>query len=222
MSAARPVAGAKGAAPPRFFAGAAAFRAWLAKHHATSAGLVVGFHRVGSGRGGLTYAEALDEALCVGWIDGLRRGLDATRYSIRFSPRKPGSVWSQVNLRHVARLERAGRMTAAGRAVFAKRDPAKVYVYSYEARRVAMPAAFAARLAADAKAHADWQARPPFYRRAATRWIVDAKQEATRERRFATLLDCSRRGRKVPPLDYPKTSPAAGRKAARPNPPRKG
>ena len=147
-------------ATPRFFATAAAFRAWLAKHHASSAGLVVGFHRVASGRGGLSYAEALDEALCVGWIDGLRRGIDAERWSIRFSPRKPGSLWSQVNLRHVARLERAGRMTAAGRAVFAKRDPAKVYQYSYEVRRHDLPPEFARRLSADAKARADWALGP--------------------------------------------------------------
>ncbi len=183
---------------------------------------MVGFHRVGSGRGGLTYAQALDEALCVGWIDGLRRGLDATRWTIRFSPRKPGSIWSQVNLGHVARLEHEGRMTAAGRAACARRDPAKVFRYSYEVRRAALPAAFAARLAADAKADAHWRAMPPSYRRAATHWIAAARQEATRARRFATLLDCSRRGRRVPPLDYPKTRPAAKPGRAGAQPPRKG
>ncbi len=113
-------------------------------------------------------------------------------------------------------------MAAAGRAVFARRDPAKVYRYSFEVRRTALPAAFAARLAAVAKADAHWRAMPPSYRRAATHWIVSAKQEATRERRFATLLDCARRGRKVPPLDYPKSVPAAKARRAGAKPPRKG
>ncbi len=195
--------------PPvaRFFSGAAAFRRWLRAHHAKSDGLVVGFHRVASGRGGLTYAEALDEALCVGWIDGLRRSLDETSWSIRFSPRKPDSVWSQVNLRHVERLEREGRMTPAGRAIFAKRDPKKVYQYSHELRLHALSPAYEKRLRADRAAHADFAKRPPFYRRAVHKWIMTAKQEATRERRFAMLLDCSRRGAKVPPFDYPKPSP---------------
>lgn len=194
-------------AAPRFFTGGAAFRRWLSSHHAKSDGLVVGFHRVASGRGGLTYAEALDEALCFGWIDGLRRGLDDTSWSIRFSPRKPGSIWSQVNLRHVARLEREGRMTAAGRIVFEKRDPKKVYRYSHELRLASLSPEYTKRLAADRAAHADFSKRPPYYRQAVYKWIMTAKQEATRERRFATLLDCSRRGAKVPPFDFPKPFP---------------
>ncbi|MFN8587069.1 MAG: YdeI/OmpD-associated family protein [Candidatus Eisenbacteria bacterium] len=202
---------------PRFFANAAAFRRWLRAHHAKSDGLVVGFHRVASGLGGLTYAEALDEALCVGWIDGLRRSLDETDWTIRFSPRKPGSIWSQVNLRHVERLEREGRMTAAGRAVFEKRDPKKVYQYSHELRLHAFSPGYEKRLRADRAAHADFMQRPPYYRRTVYKWIMTAKQEATRERRFAMLLDCSRRGVKVPPFDFPKHSPRprAPKRAAR-------
>lgn len=195
------------AAAAKFFPAGAAFRRWLASHHAESDGLVVGFHRVASGRGGMTYAEALDEALCFGWIDGLRRGVDEASWSIRFSPRKPGSIWSQVNLRHVARLEREGRMTAAGRAVFEKRDPKKVYQYSHELRLASLSPEYTKRLAADRAAHADFSKRPPYYRQAVHKWIMTAKQEATRERRFATLLECSRRGAKVPPLDFPKPSP---------------
>ena len=159
------------------------------------------------------------------FVEGLRRtGRDLTRerfvsalegmtnvdlggYLIRFSPRKPGSVWSQVNLRHVARLEKEGRMTAAGRAVFEKRDPKKVYEYSYELRLASLSPEYTKRLSADRAAHADFSKRPPYYRQAVYKWIMTAKQEATRERRFATLLDCSRRGVKVPPLDYPKPSP---------------
>ncbi len=203
---------------PRFFANGAAFRRWLAARHATSDGLVVGFHRVASGRGGLSYAEALDEALCFGWIDGLRRSIDATTWTIRFSPRRPDSIWSQVNLRHVERLEREGRMRAAGRKALARRDPEKVFRYSYELRLARLAPAYERRLAADRAASADFAKRPPYYRRAVHRWIRTAKQEATRERRFATLLECSRRGAKVPPLDFPKPSrrpKAAPRRAAR-------
>ncbi len=201
---------------PRFFAGAAPFRAWLAKHHATRDGLLVGFHRVASGKGGLSYAEALDEALCVGWIDGQRRGLDESTWSIRFSRRRRGSIWSQVNIRHVARLEKEGRMRAAGRAAFEARDPAKTMRYSHEVRSHVLAAPFAARLAADARARAHFDSMPPSYRRAAVMWIMTAKQEATRERRFAALLDCSRRGMRVPPLDFPRSDPrSAAAKSAR-------
>jgi uncharacterized protein YdeI (YjbR/CyaY-like superfamily) len=205
--AARRPATAPAAGRPRFFATAAAFRAWLGRHHGTESVLLVGFHRVATGKGTLTYPQALDQALCFGWIDGLRRGLDADSYSIRFTPRRPGSIWSQVNLRHVERLEREGRMAAAGRAVFAARDPKRTLLYSFEVRRNLLDGRFAKRLAADAKASAHFEAMPPSYQRPALHWIMSAKQEATRERRFATLLECSRRGVKVPPLDYPR--PAA-------------
>jgi uncharacterized protein YdeI (YjbR/CyaY-like superfamily) len=205
---------------PRFFATAAAFRAWLARNHEVAKQLVVGFHRVGSGRKSITYPQALDEALCFGWIDGLRRGLDASSYSIRFTPRRRDSIWSQVNLRHVARLEREGRMTAAGRAVFAARDPRKTLRYSFEVRRHALAPELVKRLAADAKANAHFASMPPYYRRVVTHWIMSAKREETRERRFATLLDCSRRGVRIPPL-APPTPPPSPAPARRRNPPRK-
>lgn len=212
---------AKPPAAPRFFAGAAAFRAWLERHHADVAVLVVGFHHRASGRGGLTYPEALDEALCFGWIDGVRHGLGGQRYAIRFTPRRPGSVWSHVNVGHVARLEREGRMTGAGRAAFAARDPRRTVAYSAEQRRFALTPEFERRLAAAPRARTHFEGMPQGYRRAVTHWIMSAKLEATRERRFATLLDCSRRGRKVPPLDFPAREPAAGRRAARATPSRK-
>lgn len=199
----------------RFFASAAAFRAWLERNHATAHDLVVGFDRVEAGRGTLTYPQALDEALCFGWIDGLRRGIDDARYSIRFTPRRPGGYWSAVNLGHVARLTKAGRMTAAGRAAFAARDPEKTLDYSVEIRRHDLAPAFARRIAADPKARSHFGAMTPSYRRAATHWIMSAKLEATRQRRFATLLDCSRRGVKVPPLDFPKAAVAARKPARR-------
>jgi uncharacterized protein YdeI (YjbR/CyaY-like superfamily) len=211
--------GAKRAAvaPPRFFATAASFRAWLAKHHSIATHLLVGFHRVSSGQGGLTYPQALDEALCYGWIDGIRRRIDDGAYSIRFSPRKPDSIWSQINLNHVARLEREGRMTAAGRGVHAARDPKKTFVYSFEVRRFELSADFAKRLAADSKAQEHYVSTPPGYQRLVTHWIMTAKQDATRERRFEKLLEYSRQGRRIPPLDAtkpPATPPGPARPRA--------
>ena len=205
------------ATAPRFFATAAAFRAWLGAHHARTKELRVGFHKVGSGKRSVTYPQALDEALCFGWIDGVRHSLDATSYSIRFTPRRPGSIWSRVNLRHVERLEQEGRMTAAGRAVFAARDPAKTELYSFESLPRELPPAYAKRLAADAKAGGHFGSMPSGYRRTVVHWILSAKREETRERRFAILLECSRAGRRVPPFD-PTPPPAAAR---RPKPPRK-
>lgn len=211
--------------PPRFFATAAVFRAWLAKHHSTETFLLVGFHKVGSGSGGLTYPQALDEALCYGWIDGIRRRIDEGAYSIRFSPRKPDSIWSQINLNHVARLEREGRMTAAGRGIHAARDPKKTFIYSFEVRRYELSAEFADRLAADPKAQAHFLSAPPGYQRHATYWIMTAKQDATRERRFGMLLEHSRQGLRVPTLVSPykpaappagKTRPRAAAKRAKP------
>lgn len=202
--------------PPRFFATAAAFRAWLARRHARAAELLVGFHRVGSGTRSMTYPQALDEALCFGWIDGVRRSLDATRYTIRFTPRRSGSHWSLVNVRHVARLEAEGRMAAPGRAAFAARDPERTGRYAFESSPRDLPPAYARRLAADAKAHAHFTAMPPYYRRVVTHWVTSAKREETRERRFATLLEHSRRGRRVPPLDLPKKpASASARRPAR-------
>jgi uncharacterized protein YdeI (YjbR/CyaY-like superfamily) len=202
---------------PRFFATAAAFRAWLVRNHARAAELLVGFHRVGSGTRSMTYPQALEEALCFGWIDGVRRSLDAARYTIRFTPRRPGSHWSLVNVRHAARLEAEGRMAAPGRAAFAARDPERTGRASYESPPRVLPPAYARRLAADAEAHAHFSAMPPWYRRVVTHWVTSAKREETRERRFATLLEHSRRGRRVPPLDP--TNPRAA--SRRPKPARK-
>jgi len=165
----------------------------------------------------MTYPQALDEALCFGWIDGVRRSLDATGYTIRFTPRRPGGIWSRVNIRNVARLEGEGKMAPPGRAAFAARDPAKTDRYSFESSPRELPPAYAKRLAADAKAHAHYTSMPPYYRRTVTHWVTSARREETRERRFATLLEHSRRGRRIPPLD-PARPPAAKR---RPKPPRK-
>jgi uncharacterized protein YdeI (YjbR/CyaY-like superfamily) len=182
---------------PTHFANAAAFRCWLERHHASSAELLVGFYNKASGRGGLTYAEALDEALCFGWIDGVRRRLDADRYTIRFTPRRPRSIWSRVNLRHVARLRQLGKMHAAGLTAFAARTAQKTGVYSFENRPEKFPERLARQFRSEKAAWAFWQKQPPGYRRTAIWWVISAKQEATRQRRLGQLIADSAAGRRL-------------------------
>lgn len=191
---------------PRFFADAARFRAWLAKHHARKGELVVGFHKVATGRPSMTWAQSVDAALAFGWIDGVRRSLGPDAYSIRFTPRRAGSVWSLVNVRRVAALRQAGLMAPAGERAFAARRAERTGVYSFErvdgARKAAaLPAAMEATLRRSAAASKDWSARPPWYRRAAASWVVSAKKDETRARRLAILVEASAAGRAIPPLD---------------------
>jgi uncharacterized protein YdeI (YjbR/CyaY-like superfamily) len=181
----------------RHFPGPAAFRRWLEAHHARSTELWVGFHNKASGLGGLSYAEALDEALCFGWIDGVRRKVDQDSYTNRFTPRKRGSIWSNVNVRHAERLVAEGRLRPAGLAAFEARLASRTGVYSFERRPERLPPGLERRLRASAAAWAFWSVQPPGYRRVATWWVVSAKQEETRERRLARLLADSAAGRRL-------------------------
>ncbi len=176
------------AAKPRFFKTPTEFRAWLAKHHAMAAELLVGFHKKGSGKPSITWPESVDEALCVGWIDGIRRRIDDDSYSIRFTPRRPGSIWSAVNTRRVAVLTREGRMLEAGLAAFKARDAKKTAIYSYERETATFPLAFEKAFRANATAWGHFNAAAPSYRRLAAYWVTTAKQEETRQRRLATLI----------------------------------
>ena len=186
---------------PTYFATPAAFRAWLAKHHATRAELLVGFHKKASGKPSLTWPQSVDEALCFGWIDGVRRSLGADAYAIRFTPRKPTSSWSAINVAKVAVLREAGRMRPAGEAAFAKRTAEKTGVYSFERDAAAtLTPAQAARLAGDATAHAWFTQQAPWYQRTAIHWVISAKREATRERRLAEVIRDSAAGRRIKPL----------------------
>lgn len=182
---------------PLAFPRAEAFRRWLEQHHAAASDVLVAFHRKHSGRGGLTYAEALDEALCFGWIDGVRKGLDENRYTIRFSPRKPRSIWSRVNIAHVERLTQAGRMHPAGLAAFAARTKARSGVYSFENRPAELPPALAKIFRQEPRAWAFFQQQPPGYRKTVTWWVVSAKQDATQQRRLARLIGESAAGRRL-------------------------
>jgi uncharacterized protein YdeI (YjbR/CyaY-like superfamily) len=182
---------------PTFFESASAFRAWLATHHDTTPALLVGFYKKQSGRPGITYAEALDQALCFGWIDGIRRRVDDRCYTIRFTPRQPRSVWSTVNTAHVARLMKRGLMAPAGLKAFRQRDPARSKLYSYEARSRPLGGAYARTFRANANAWRFFQAQPPGYRRIATWFVMSAKKEETRVRRLSVLIADSERARRI-------------------------
>jgi uncharacterized protein YdeI (YjbR/CyaY-like superfamily) len=178
-----------------FFKAPADLRAWLQLHHSDFQELWVGFHKKHSGKPSITYPEALDEALCFGWIDGVRKNVNETSYKIRFTPRKAKSNWSHVNIKRAGELKKLGRMMAAGLKVFAGRE--KSHTYSYETRPRELPAAYMRRLKADRKAWDFFCQQPPWYQRTATWWVISAKKEETRERRLQTLIgDCSH-GRRI-------------------------
>jgi uncharacterized protein YdeI (YjbR/CyaY-like superfamily) len=197
---------------PIFFSSAAEFRRWLETNHATATELVLGINNRDSGRGGITYAEALDEALCVGWIDGLVRRLDDERHTRRFTPRKPGSIWSRVNVGHVERLKAAGRMTAAGLAAYAAREEQRTGAYSFEQRPREFPPVLEKLFRANQKAWTFWRMQPPGYRRTFIWWVVSAKRPETRRARLAALIGASAARRRIDRLRPPKTEslPADG------------
>jgi uncharacterized protein YdeI (YjbR/CyaY-like superfamily) len=182
---------------PAFFKSAADFRDWLAQHHADARELLMGFYRKESGRGGITYPEALDEALSFGWIDGVRKRIDAESYTIRFTPRKPGSIWSAVNIQRVGELTARGLMKPPGLRVYAERDERKSRQYSYEREQAQLDPALDAALRANRKASSFFDAQPPGYRRTATFWVMSAKQEETRARRLAHLIERSASGTRI-------------------------
>ncbi len=183
---------------PKFFRSPAEFRRWLAAHHASAAELWVGFRKKATGAPSITWPESVDEALCVGWIDGLRKRIDDAGYTIRFSPRKPGSIWSAVNVRRARALIEQGRMRAAGLKAYEARRANRVGVYSFEQRSVALPPPYEAKLQRNAAAWRFFHAQTASYRRAAMWWVVSAKQEATRLRRLEQLIDHSAHGRCAP------------------------
>jgi uncharacterized protein YdeI (YjbR/CyaY-like superfamily) len=191
---------------PFFFDSAGAFREWLEANHENAVAVLVGFHKRHTSRPSLTWSEAVDQALCFGWIDGIRRSLGGDAYTIRFTRRKPGSNWSAVNIRKVEELTTAGLMRPAGLKAFEGRLDSRSRVYSYEDRNQASLApAQEDRFRANARAWAFFQAQPPGYRRTAMYWVSNAKQEATRDRRLIQLISDSEAGRRVGPLARPGT-----------------
>lgn len=200
---------------PRPFPTPAALRAWFAKNHAKETELWILFYKVSSPKRSVRYPEALDEALCVGWIDGIVKRVDDESHVQRWTPRKKRSYWSTVNIKKAEALIAAGRMKPAGLAAFEARDKSAAARYSFENDTRELPAGALAELKMDNAALAFWEEQPPSYRKAATWWIVSAKREETKARRIATLLKHTRAGERLPHLVSPGTSNKPARKKAR-------
>jgi uncharacterized protein YdeI (YjbR/CyaY-like superfamily) len=182
---------------PRYFKSAADFRAWLAANGAGARELWVGFYKKASGRGGLTYKEAVDEALCHGWIDGIKKRVDEDSYTHRFTPRTATSIWSVVNLKRMKELLASGRVAAAGRDVYERRDPARTHRYSYEKAPAAFEGALERRFKANKAAWTYFQAQPPGYRKLVTQWVTGAIKEETRLRRLDAVIKDSAEGKRI-------------------------
>jgi uncharacterized protein YdeI (YjbR/CyaY-like superfamily) len=188
----------------RFFPTPAALRDWFDANHATADELWLGYYKKGSGLPSVIWTEAVDEALCVGWIDGVLQRIDERSHAQRFTPRRKGSNWSAINVAKVAALTDAGRMRPAGIRAYEARTAERTGVYSYEREVQELTDDELARFRADPQAWTDWQARPASYRKATLHWVASAKQTATRERRLATLIEDSRAGRLVRPFISPR------------------
>ena len=182
---------------PIYFASPQEWRAWLETHHADAHEVLVGFYKKHTGRQGMTWAQAVDEALCFGWIDTVVRRVDDDRHYQRFTPRKPKSTWSAVNIANVERLTAEGRMAPAGLRAYAARTEEKSRIYAFEQDDVELPPEALARLRENEAAWAFWQSRPAGYRRIAAWWVVSAKRADTRQRRLATLIDDCATGRLI-------------------------
>jgi uncharacterized protein YdeI (YjbR/CyaY-like superfamily) len=180
-----------------FFKTPAALRRWFAKHHASENALWVGFYKKESGEPSITWPESVDEALSVGWIDGIRKRIDDQRYKIRFTPRRRASVWSAINIARVEELKKAGRMRPAGLEAFAARRDNRSGIYSYEQRTADLPDPYAVALRANERAHAFFVAQPPSYRKLACWFVVSAKKEETRAARLAKLVQACVDGRRL-------------------------
>ena len=207
----------KTSARPTFFATPTAFRSWLETHHASAGEVVVGYYKRHTGKPSLTWPESVDEALCFGWIDGIRRSLGPDSYTIRFTPRKPSSLWSRVNVDNVERLKKEGRMRPAGLRAYAARTPERTGLYSFERHE-------AARLTdderktfdANKKAAAFFDAQPPSYRGMFLHWVTSAKRPETRARRLADLIKNCAAGRRIDAFrtkksEAPRPLPRGGR-----------
>jgi len=187
---------------PIYFESAAACRRWLEAHHADTPEALFGFYRRDTGRSGITYAEALDQALCFGWIDGVRRKHDEVSYTIRFTPRRPKSKWSRVNIARAEILIASGAMAPPGRAAFEQRLEHHPIAYSYESAPSELPRAWRDEFAGRKRARAYFVAQPPSYRRQAVHWVMTAKHEETRRRRFQQLVASSAKGEWIPPMRF--------------------
>jgi uncharacterized protein YdeI (YjbR/CyaY-like superfamily) len=181
----------------KFFKTPAAFHKWLAANHAKSEELWVGLYKKGSGKLSITWPESVDEALCFGWIDGIRKSIDEDSYKIRFSPRKPASIWSAVNIRNVERLIVEKRMQPPGLKAFAARKENRSGIYAYEQRSSELVEPYLGKLKRNKAAWEFFQAQPPSYRKVMNWWVVSAKREETRLKRLDQLINESAQQRRM-------------------------
>jgi uncharacterized protein YdeI (YjbR/CyaY-like superfamily) len=182
---------------PRYFTSQADFRRWLETHHASESELLVGFYKKASGKGGLGYKEAVDEALCFGWIDGIKKRVDEASYTHRFSPRRPRSIWSAINLKRMKELIALGVVSTAGLETYEGRDPKRAGLYSFENRPQTFDAAIEKAFKANARAWTFFLAQPPGYRKVCTFFVMSAKKEETRLRRLEVLMKASSKGQRL-------------------------
>ena len=182
---------------PKFFTSPEKFRQWLERNHDSATELLVGFHKKSSDKKSITYAEALDEALCFGWIDGVRKNLNETSYTIRFTPRKPRSIWSNVNVKHVERLQKEGRMHRAGIEAYERRAPERTGIYSFENAPRELPPEYEKTFRQNKAAWKFFQEQPAGYKRLMVFRTVSAKKEETRLRRLKQLIESSEKGERM-------------------------
>ena len=182
---------------PIFFPTQSDFRQWLEENHDRKSELLVGFYKVGSGKPSLTWPQSVDQALCFGWIDGVRKSIDGDSYCIRFTPRKEKSIWSAVNIKKVAELTKQGLMQPTGIAAFEKREESKSRIYAYEKAPVKLDAEFERKLKANQEAWSFFASQAPWYRKTVIHWIMSARQETTKISRLEKLIKASEIGRKI-------------------------
>ena len=187
---------------PTFFSNSKDFRKWFEKNHEKSKELLVGFYKVTSGKKSITWPESVDEAICFGWIDGVRKSIDSESYCIRFTPRKPGSIWSAINIKKVEALTQKGLMYPTGIEAYSKRKEHKSKIYSYEKEPEILSNAFLKKFKANKKAWKYFQSMAPSYQRTAIHWVMTAKQEVTKMKRLKELINDSAMGRKIKSLNY--------------------
>lgn len=185
---------------PKFFASPQLLRQWLQRHHATDGELWVGLHKKATGKPSITWPQLVDQLLCFGWIDGVRKSVDAGSYAIRVTPRQARSNWSAINLRRMAELVSAGEAEPAGVAAYEARDEATSRSYSFERDRVTLGSEYEAAFRRNRTAWEYFTAQPPSYRKTATWWVVSARREETRRRRLDTLIRDSEAGQRIGPL----------------------
>jgi uncharacterized protein YdeI (YjbR/CyaY-like superfamily) len=187
---------------PIFFATQGDLRKWFEKHHETATELYLGFYKTTSGKESVTWPQSVDEALCFGWIDGVRKSIDSESYCIRFTHRKPGSIWSAINIKKIEELTRLGLMKPAGVAAYNKRKEAKSKIYSYEKEAVDLSTVYEKQFRANKKAWKFFTSQPAWYQRVAVHLVMSAKQEATRISRLEKLIADSEAEKKIKALSY--------------------